>query len=508
MDKITERVKNFIDENDMFGANTPTTLVIGVSGGADSVCLLKIMRDLAPIYGYNIEVSHINHLIREDAIRDQNYVRELCEKWGLSFHSHSEDVRDLAGREGLSEEEAGRKVRYGEFHRIAVRSGGRNACIATAHHRGDAAETVLFNLFRGSGLKGLEGIAPVSLSRDPGKVGEEGDPIILIRPLLCLDRAEIEEYLAENGIGWCTDITNESDDYTRNRIRNKIISYVEGNICSNAVGHICETANRMREAGSFIQKEVTKAYGRCVLTADGPGAERAAEPQAAGGFKPDVPYDDRIRIDCLKLGREDPFIVGELLLRALGKAAGRRKDLERIHVDILRDLCLRGGNRKVSLPGGLTAVREYGTVYLGKEAAEAYGESSFTGPKELAYTVRTFETKDLPEDFLEKEIPKKGYTKWFDYDKILKCAEEAGLPVFRKRAPGDYIVINDRGDRKSIKRYMIDEKIPPSQRDEIPLLAQGSHILWVLGRRTSSFYNIESKTKTVWEVRTCQRQSR
>lgn len=182
------REYHMIDEGDC--------VVAGVSGGADSVCLFIMLLEISKVIPMEIRVVHVNHLIRSDAAADAMYVEQLCRANGIAFTLVEEDVEALAGTLRLSTEEAGRNVRYAAFYREL---GDRKGRIAIAHNKNDSCETFLFHLFRGTALKGLTGIPPV---RDK-----------VIRPLLCLERSEIEAFLQGRGIRYCIDSTNLEDNY-------------------------------------------------------------------------------------------------------------------------------------------------------------------------------------------------------------------------------------------------------------------------------------------------------
>ena len=210
-------------------------VILGVSGGADSVCLLYLLKEWSLSCPCTLYVVHVDHGIRKEAGEDAAYVEELCRRLEIDYTLVKEDVPGIAKAYGLSEEEAGRKVRYDAFYKRAKEVGALK--LAVAHNVNDQAETVLFHLFRGSALTGMCGIWPV----------REG----VIRPLLCLERKEIESYLALRGIPFCTDRTNFEDTYARNRIRSHILPYAEEQISAGSASHIARTAQRVRRKPFF-----------------------------------------------------------------------------------------------------------------------------------------------------------------------------------------------------------------------------------------------------------------
>ncbi len=435
------------------------TVVAGVSGGADSVCLLFILLKIREQIPFDLVAVHVNHKIREEAGEDAAYVEGLCRKWGCPYRYVEEDVAHYAREEHLSEEEAGRLVRYRAFQQALEETGGGKGRIAVAHNQNDTAETLLFHLLRGSGLRGLSGIRPVREQ--------------VIRPLLCVSREEIEAFLAENGIGYCIDRTNSEDTYTRNRIRHHILSYARREICSRAVSHIYDASVMIGEADAFIRSCAGAALSRCALLS----------PQ-------------EIVFDIAAYKQEDPFIRRQLLLLAVERITAGRKDISLVHIRLLAELFERRTNGQLDLPGGLCACREYEKVRLSYAAA-----GNMTQISEIAIPGTTLWGEDvclsctlLP---CEKSIniPEKTYTKWIDYDKIVKSL------VLRTRRAGDYLMTRSDGGRKSLKSYLIDEKIPRAMRDKMPLVADGSHIVWVPGLRISGHYKIDGRTRTILQMK-------
>ena len=210
---MIEKVRKYIKQYDMLMPGD--TVVAGVSGGADSLCLLFMLKEFAKEMPLQLAVVHVNHGIREEATEDAAYVKQICEELDVPFFLKEADVEGIAKSQGISTEEAGRNVRYEAFSEVLGEhfTAGK---IAVAHNANDRAETMLFHLFRGTGLTGLSGIKPVR-----GQI---------IRPLLCLSREEIEQYLVKKEIAFCIDRTNNEDTYTRNKIRHHILPFAEENI--------------------------------------------------------------------------------------------------------------------------------------------------------------------------------------------------------------------------------------------------------------------------------------
>ncbi|MDF2944789.1 MAG: hypothetical protein K0S01_3647 [Herbinix sp.] len=447
-------------------------IVIGVSGGADSVCLLYVLKELCGEKGVTLTVVHINHGIRgKEAKRDEDFVEGLCRKLGIELFKYHYEVKKIAKKEGLSEEEAGRKVRYEAFLKVCrLRKCNK---IAIAHNKNDSAETVLFNLFRGTGIKGLTGI-------DPNRVitTEYGD-ITVIRPLLCMERKEIEEYLKQEGIIYVTDSTNLTEDYTRNKIRNMVLTYVTKEINLGAVANINEAASQLKETWEFVYDHIERRYQELVRSTD-------------------QVYHIAVN-DFLA----EPVIIQKgLIKRIMENLAGNRKDLEAKHVEAVLTLLDKQVGRYVNLPYCMIAEREYNDIKLfcNKEIARDSVAKEQMVPIEISVPGRVFiplnrkilETKLI--NYKNSEpIPKSSCAMWFDYDKIENAVE------IRTRKEGDYIQINGSGGNKKLKDYFIDHKIPQKLRDNQILIVDGSHVMWIPGdgERMSEKYKVDESTTKV-----------
>ena len=226
MDTFEKKVIDYIRKYNMFDG--VDHCVCGVSGGADSVSLLTILARYRKMLGITLHVVHINHMIRgKEADSDQTYVEDLCSGYGIECISRNIDVVSMAVDMGLTVEEAGRRARYDTFEQIRSLYESEGSVIAVAHNQNDVAETVIFNMARGTGLGGMKGITPVRNN--------------VVRPILCCAREEIEDYLSRNNIPYCTDSTNNEDDYTRNKIRHKVLPVLM-DVNEQAVSHICAMA--------------------------------------------------------------------------------------------------------------------------------------------------------------------------------------------------------------------------------------------------------------------------
>jgi tRNA(Ile)-lysidine synthase len=498
-------------------------VVVGLSGGADSVCLLHLLRRFQREVPYHLTAVHVNHGVRPEAAEDATYAERLCKELGVSFYLKEVDMKGYAAEHKLSQEEAGRVLRYRAFEEVLLgqcekesadrtkndsyvrnyRTGAAERClgkIAVAHNSNDRAETMLFHLFRGSGMKGICSIQPVREC--------------VIRPILCLTRDEIETYLKENGLAYCVDATNEEDIYTRNKIRHHILPYAEQEIRHGAVTHMCELADNLSETEDYLQEQTMRIYAKCVEEVRKPVPGTAQETELSDAAQATEMLGapcDSLRIQGEELMKEHPVMVQRVLLLSLEKIIPHRKDVTARHITALQDLLQKDGSREQALPCGVKAHLEYGTLTLTKESNPAAAgtptacptyeikppmEVWIAGVGEFVFTLFEPELSKSGQDFtyFQQNIPQNRYTKWFDYDRI------KGTLRLRTRQKGDYLTIDSALVTKSVKQYMINEKIPKSQRASMYLLADDTHVMWIPGHRISEYYKVNAGTKHVLQV--------
>lgn len=427
-----EKVKTFIEEKSLI--ETGDHIIVGVSGGADSVYLLRVLCSLQKEKDLSITAVHINHQIREEAVRDQWFVQDLCKKLGVSCEVFCVDVKGLAQKEKLSIEEAGRKARYDIFYKKQKELQGK---IAVAHHKNDQAETFLFRVSRGTGINGA------------GAMKAADFPVI--RPLLSMTKQEIKKELVQIGQTWVEDATNADDTYARNQIRNQVMPRLE-KINEKTVEHICFLTEDIQEVMGYLKENIKNAYEYVVIK-----------------------KNRSFLLDIEKLEREHSWIQKQVIKRAMEELAGKKKDLEKRHIFELLDLTKKETGKRISLPYGIIAEKSYQMILLYQE--KNYDNSAISGK------LLQEETNDFG------NIEEKDCIQIIDYDKIKK-----GIRL-RCREPGDFFTFGPDAKKKSLSRYFIDEKIPRHQRDTIPLVADGSHIIWIIGRRISSYYKVSENTK-------------
>ena len=450
---MLKKVISYIEKNKIL--QDGDSVLLGVSGGADSVCMLHVLYSLREKYHLKLYVVHVNHGIRgSEAKRDADFVEQMAENLQIPFRVVTANIPEMAKEQKLSEEEAGRIFRYNTFEQVANEVGANK--IAVAHNLNDNSETVLFNLFRGSRLKGLTGISPMR-----GQI---------IRPLLCCSRNEIEQYLQENNLSYCTDSTNKETDYSRNRIRLKLMPYIKENINQKAEYNIVNAAENLSQVYEYIYGEAQKAY------------------------------KIHVKDNVLLNSAEDlnVVILQEVVRMWILENTGKLKDIKANHVNIVIGLLSNQVSKKSELPYGLKLIKTYEDVKVLPENNEGKDSNRQT----IIEGGKIFNTEKITvtvenESFDKSNIPDLLYTKWLDYDKI------KGLTL-RKRLPGDYIEISGsesgRSVKKKLKKYFIDNKIPQEERNNIWLLADGNHVVWIVGYRISEMCKVTDSTKRIIKI--------
>ncbi len=438
---VLENIRLAAGRFDMFGK--ADMIICALSGGADSVCLTLALKELSSEYGFKIKAVHVNHLLRgAESDRDEQFCRDLCEREDIPLTVFRADAAFFSKEHKMSLESGARKLRYNFFDEVC----GENAKIATAHTLSDSAETVIFNLSRGTGLKGLCGIPPV---RDK-----------MIRPLIYCKREEILSYLSERGQGFVTDSTNLSDDYSRNKIRHNVIPVLE-ELNSGFLESIKRLTESLSEDERFLSELATEHYD-----------------------------DDLRNVDAS---------VRRRVIRSKLREAGIEPSGEKI---LSAEECALKGNGKTVLSGELYAVAKNGRIQteiiprerlVFPETKAIIGENPFLCDKTVIISVNNGENNAdgvRVNDLLTKFA--------LDYDKI------QGELFLRNRRDGDGFIRAGRSFTSSLKKLM-NESVPVGKRDKIAILADDKGIIWAEGfgiaervkpdAFTKSYMNINVKEK-------------
>lgn len=318
---LEEKVLNTIKKYELI--QNGNNIVIGVSGGPDSMALLNILISLKENkkIDCNLVVAHINHGIRKEADEETEYVAEFCKKHNISCYIKKKKVEELAKKEKIGTEEAGRKLRYSFFEEVAKNVNASK--IATAHTANDNSETVLMNIIRGAGTSGLKGI---EVKRD-GKY---------IRPLIKCSRKEIEEYCTKNKLNPKQDKTNKENIYTRNKIRNQLIPYIEENFNPSIISSLNRLSELANQENEYIENQVKRAYNEILI-------------EEYLGNK-DIQRENEIILDLKKFNNEEIVIKNRLVLYTINRLLGTCQNIEKIHITDIVKLCNNNIGNKYLTP--------------------------------------------------------------------------------------------------------------------------------------------------------------
>ena len=415
-------------------------VLAGCSGGADSVALLHFLCELRAQWGLELGALHFNHRLRgEESERDEAFVRGLCRQWQLPLTVERADVKEAAKQAGESTEQCGRRLRYDFFEREAA---GRSASVATAHTLSDSAETMLINLARGTALRGLAGIPPV-----------RG---IFIRPLITCTREEIERYCRENALSWVEDSSNQSDDYTRNRIRRHLLPLLaEEN--PRFADRVSGLLKALRADADYLNKLAAEAKDR--LAQPGGSLERA------GFLALDPALRGRVLASLLReagIEADSALIDGMSAIIAAG--AGSRQ----VSGEVMFS-CAGGGFslsavEKERAPVCFSASFALSTLESGEAQAEV-----FAG-KKVHLSLKTGNIQKKLTNFQKKDL-----TYCLDYDRIVNVVN------LRGRLPGDKLRLPGRGCSKTLKNLFQEKGVGARERLGQVVLADREGVLWVEG---------------------------
>lgn len=290
-------------------------IVLGVSGGPDSISMLNILKEIKEeqIIKFEIYVAHINHMIREEAIDDEKYVEDYCNRNNIKCYIKRIDVVKIANDKKIGTEEAGRNARYDFFEEILKETDSNK--IAIAHNKNDKIETIIMHLLRGSGLSGLKGIEPIRDNK-------------FIRPLIECERSEIEQYCEENNLNPCIDKTNFENEYTRNKIRNIVIPYIKQEFNPNILQTLSRLSEVVTEEVEYVDKQTQKIYQQILI-------EKT---------------DQQIALNLKKFNEQEKIIESQLILLATKQLMGSTQGIEKIHIEDIIKLCNNNIGNKYLTP--------------------------------------------------------------------------------------------------------------------------------------------------------------
>lgn len=472
---LEKKAAYFIKANELFSSGDK--VLLAVSGGADSMALLYAMQALKVENVLNVELfcAHINHRLRgAEADLDEEFVIAQAAKLKLVVATERLDVREFAGRNKLSIETAARQLRIRSLVDIA----GANGCdaIATAHHKNDNAETILQRLIRGTGFRGLGGIWPARIFAEEFK---------FVRPLLCVGRDEIIEYLRKRDLKWRQDHTNADCTYRRNYIRHRLFPALQQDCSGSLVEQLYKLSESARRFYSLVCASADNVWPK--LT------------DFAG---------ETITLDLKTFLTQPQSVKIELIRRSLVNiGCGERELTQRHYEKILKLTQQNVSGKKIELPGGFVARRQYGSLVfapsektdIGMQIGESVrlqipGKTQF-GQFAIEATIleeKTHVTRGAK--YLDSVVVKQSNVECFDLDKI-------ELPlVVRFRQPGDKFVPLGLGREKKVGKFLTAAKVPHDVRDKILIVTDGEKVIWVRPVRMSERAKVTDKTKKILQL--------
>lgn len=461
---MKNKVLSFIEENSMI--NDKDKILVALSGGPDSVCLLKILNELKDKLNITIFAAHVNHCLRGDAaLEDESYCLKLCESLDIPCYVKRVNIEKLAKDKGVSTEMAGRDARY-EFFDELMKTLNINK-IAIAHNANDQAETVIMRAIRGTGIEGLIGIKPIRDNK-------------YIRPILCLTRDEIEKYCLEKHLNPHIDETNLEEVYSRNKIRLKAIPYIEDNFNKEVIFALNRLAYSCSKDMELINNIVDSKYSKyCVR---------------------EKMYII-IKQDAFK---EMEAIITRVIRKALVEISLRFNNFEMKHIYDIMKLQKGATGKNINITNNVIAINEYGDIKLKvNDNKEENNENTIID--ELKISKKDIENNDFSyanSEFAFKIYNKDNFNGFINsnFIKVFDISNVSNITI-RTRKNGDKIVPLGMKGSKKIKDILIDAKIPKDLRDTIPLILFDHEVAWILGLKTSDKFKVTKDTKTFLEIR-------
>ena len=463
-ESLEQRVLRFIQEHRL--VSSQQTLLVAVSGGPDSVCLLHILVNLQNELGTGLHVAHLNHQLRgAESEADARYVSDLAHQLGIPATIEERDVKSHQTQHHLSLEEAAREVRYTFLAEVA-RSIGVSQ-VAVGHTIDDHIETILMHLIRGTGTRGLRGLQPST----EWQLRQPGNSLNIIRPLLQINRQETTDYCHNHKLNPRLDASNLSLSPLRNRMRHQLLPLLKS-YNPRVAEALLRTAQIAGDDLAFLDEECTRLW------------DKIAQEQG-----------DTIILDKERLLELPSALKRHLLRIAIGKLLGNLKDIETRHIEGIMAALAKPAGRRISLPGGLIFAIEYNRYLLAPGAAALSplpilrGEFPLKLPGETLLPGWRIETAIISREQMAEKND--DFTAYLDLDKT------GNKLAVRSRQPGDRFQPLGLSQPKKLGEFMIDAKIPRAWRQRIPIVCSPSQILWVVGWRIDERVKVTEDTKRV-----------
>lgn len=456
------------------------SILTALSGGADSLALFDYLEKNRQALGIRLGAAHIDHGLRPSSRAEYEAVETLCRSRGIPFYGLHADAAARAKQDGVSTEEAGRRIRYEFFQKISTEEGYDK--LATAHHRDDQAETVLLRLARGTGPMGAAGIQPIA----------EHSGLTVIRPLLYTSKADIYAYCQRHALSYIEDESNADTTYDRNYVRHNILPALT-RLNTEAPAHIAAFAQRAAQQNDFVEN-VLDGLAQTYLTQS----------------------DGMVVIDSSLFTENAPGVptgsqayVRAALLRRAAALLGKSTDIGAVHIDLAKSFYESHENGTIDLPHGLKAVKNnnfYAIIEYYKVKKKPFGVYPiYMGDIKQVYyfAEEELKLKLTPVTCANPKAELKKLNKaLLNYDIIADTLE------FRSRRPGDRILLPGMEHSKKLARFFIDSKLPEILRDRTPVLASGSDILWIPGLALSQKAAARNgEAAILFELESCERRN-
>lgn len=461
-------VEAFINKEKLITTNE--NILLAISGGADSLCLLHILNQLQNELPSNLFVAHINHNLRgDDANKDEIFVKNLAAHYNLPFESRSLDVKGFAKDNKLSIETAARILRQKHLAQIAQQFNCSK--IATAHHMNDNAETLIHRMLRGSGYRGLGGISPCKDFKKP--------KITYIRPILCLKRNEIEDYLNKIHITWRNDHTNNETIYTRNKIRHLILPELQRQNSSDLIEALFSLSGKCRKLEDFIKNQFKNIVFESISS-------------------------NKIIINRKDFNNLSQPVKIALIQQILTEIDFPQLRLNKTHIRNIIELAEKEtGTHFLELPCRFAAINEYDNLIFKKQNTENDTQNQNLAVKQLSVNSSimfdNFKLSTKTFEFHQKNFKKFLETKdncieWFDFDKI------QGEISIRYRKEGDRFVPMGLKTAKKIGKFLTNEKISREIRKKTLIIEDAKKVIWLCPVRSSNETAVNRATKRVLQI--------
>ncbi len=443
------------------------SIIIGLSGGSDSVTLFHVLRLLKDEYNLSLIVVHINHGIREEAKDDEKFCIDLCNEYGIPIYIYKKNINELSKKMKITTEEAGRFFRYECFNKH-MKNGKEK--IAIAHNKNDVVETFFMRAVRGSGLRGLASIQPVREN--------------IIRPLIEVEKEEIENYCLMNNFQFIFDKSNLSMEYTRNKIRLNLIPMLKNEYNEEVVNNVYKTSKILSEEEIFLNSLAKTHLNEIVVL-----------------------QNDKVYLNLEKLKKINIVMQRRVLRKSIFLLEKDMKDLSYIHIEQCLQLIEAVNGSSFNLPKNIKAIKEYDNICIKKRIEELkitkknikINNIYFVEQNNIYFGISKYEINDNKD--YENSYILKG--------KKLKCTKKKQLLlqnydnlVLRNRMPSDKIYLRHINGNKKLKKYFIDEKIPRDDRDNILLLAQSSNVFLVFDEHLKMADSVDANNTLylkIWE---------